>query len=101
MELKVSVKNDRQRRAELERVRDQRPDNSDGAVRHQERPWTGEENPVELGELKVTRYETADAVATITLDRPDRLNAWTGRMNTEYRALLARAPRIGPSGSSW
>jgi enoyl-CoA hydratase/carnithine racemase len=46
---------------------------------------------VELGELKVTRYETADAVATITLDRPDRLNAWTGRMNTEYRALLTRA----------
>jgi enoyl-CoA hydratase/carnithine racemase len=46
---------------------------------------------VELFELKVTRYETTDAVATITLDRPDRLNAWTGRMNTEYRSLLARA----------
>jgi enoyl-CoA hydratase/carnithine racemase len=46
---------------------------------------------VELGELKVTRYETTDAVATITLDRPERLNAWTGRMNTEYRSLLARA----------
>jgi len=46
---------------------------------------------VELGELKVTRYEVADAVATITLDRPERLNAWTGRMNTEYRSLLARA----------
>ncbi len=46
---------------------------------------------MELGELKVTRYETTDAVATITLDRPERLNAWTGRMNTEYRALLARA----------
>jgi enoyl-CoA hydratase/carnithine racemase len=46
---------------------------------------------VEIGELKVTRYETNDAVATITLDRPERLNAWTGRMNTEYRSLLARA----------
>jgi len=46
---------------------------------------------VELGELKVTRYEASDAVATITLDRPARLNAWTGRMNTEYRSLLARA----------
>jgi enoyl-CoA hydratase/carnithine racemase len=42
-------------------------------------------------ELKVTRYEQDGAVATITLDRPERLNAWTGRMNTEYRALLARA----------
>jgi enoyl-CoA hydratase/carnithine racemase len=46
---------------------------------------------VDLGELKVTRYEVEQSIATITLDRPDRLNAWTGRMNTEYRALLARA----------
>ena len=46
---------------------------------------------MELGELKVTRYGVSDAVATITLDRPERLNAWTGRMNTEYRSLLARA----------
>jgi enoyl-CoA hydratase/carnithine racemase len=46
---------------------------------------------VDQSELKVTRYETAGAVATITLQRPERLNAWTGRMNTEYRSLLARA----------
>jgi enoyl-CoA hydratase/carnithine racemase len=46
---------------------------------------------MELEELKVTRYAVADAIATITLHRPDRLNAWTGRMHTEYRALLARA----------
>jgi len=46
---------------------------------------------VELDELKVTGYETAGAVATITLQRPERLNAWTGRMNTEYRWLLAQA----------
>jgi enoyl-CoA hydratase/carnithine racemase len=46
---------------------------------------------MELAELKVTRYEVADAVATITLVRPERLNAWTGRMHSEYRALLARA----------
>jgi enoyl-CoA hydratase/carnithine racemase len=46
---------------------------------------------VELSELKVTRYGVGDAVATITLHRPERLNAWTGRMHTEYRALLARA----------
>lgn len=42
-------------------------------------------------DLKVTRYETADRVAVITLNRPERLNAWTGRMHTEYRWLLARA----------
>jgi enoyl-CoA hydratase/carnithine racemase len=42
-------------------------------------------------ELKVTRYEVADRIATITLDRPTRLNAWTGRMHTEYRHNVARA----------
>ena len=46
---------------------------------------------MDLADLKVTRYEVRDRVATVTLDRPDRLNAWTGRMHTEYRALLARA----------
>jgi enoyl-CoA hydratase/carnithine racemase len=46
---------------------------------------------VELADLKVTRYEVHDRVATVTLDRPDRLNAWTGRMHAEYRALLDRA----------
>jgi enoyl-CoA hydratase/carnithine racemase len=46
---------------------------------------------MDLADLKVTRYEVEHAVATITLVRPERLNAWTGRMHTEYRALLARA----------
>ena len=50
---------------------------------------------MELDELKVTAYGVADAVATITLQRPERLNAWTGRMNTEYRALLGRAAADG------
>ena len=42
-------------------------------------------------ELKVTLYEVADGIATITLNRPQRLNSWTGRMHTEYRWLLAQA----------
>ncbi|HSL58412.1 MAG TPA: enoyl-CoA hydratase-related protein [Acidimicrobiales bacterium] len=42
-------------------------------------------------ELKTIRYDVADRIATITLDRPHRLNAWTGRMHTEYRWALARA----------
>jgi enoyl-CoA hydratase/carnithine racemase len=46
---------------------------------------------VELTELKVTRYEVSERVATITLHRPERLNAWTGRMHAEYRWLLDRA----------
>ncbi len=48
--------------------------------------WTD----VELSDLKVTRYEVRNRVATITLNRPERLNAWTGRMHAEYRALLQR-----------
>jgi len=48
---------------------------------------------VDLSELKVTRYVVRERVATITLHRPERLNAWTGRMHAEYRALLEQAAR--------
>jgi enoyl-CoA hydratase/carnithine racemase len=46
---------------------------------------------VEPSDLEVTRYEVADRVATITLHRPERLNAWTAQMNAEYRSCLRRA----------
>lgn len=46
-------------------------------------------------ELKTTRWNIGagdDAsIATITLSRPHRHNAWTGRMHTEMRHLLQRA----------
>jgi len=42
-------------------------------------------------ERKVTAYSVDDRVATITLSRPERLNAWTGRMSLEYRTALAEA----------
>jgi enoyl-CoA hydratase/carnithine racemase len=42
-------------------------------------------------DLEVTRYAVADRVATITLHRPERLNAWTAQMNAEYRSCLQRA----------
>jgi enoyl-CoA hydratase/carnithine racemase len=42
-------------------------------------------------ELHAVRYQVSDRVATVTLDRPERLNAWTGRMHTEYRWCLAQA----------
>jgi enoyl-CoA hydratase/carnithine racemase len=38
----------------------------------------------------VVLVDVAERVATVTLNRPDRLNAWTGRMETEYRAAMAR-----------
>ncbi|MGY1633751.1 enoyl-CoA hydratase-related protein [Geodermatophilus sp. SYSU D01186] len=37
------------------------------------------------------RYEVADGVATITLDRPDRMNAFTAVMATELAAAAAAA----------
>ncbi|MGE3077013.1 MAG: enoyl-CoA hydratase-related protein [Dehalococcoidia bacterium] len=42
-------------------------------------------------ELKATRYAVEERIATITLARPHRLNAWTGRMHTEYRWCLEQA----------
>lgn len=39
-------------------------------------------------ELKATRYDITDGVAVVTLARPKRRNAWTGRMHTEYRWIL-------------
>jgi enoyl-CoA hydratase/carnithine racemase len=44
-------------------------------------------------DLHAVRYGVADRIATVTLDRPHRLNAWTGRMHTEYRWCLAEAER--------
>lgn len=42
-------------------------------------------------ELKVVRYEVCERIAVITLNRPERLNTWTGRMHHEYRHCLALA----------
>jgi len=42
-------------------------------------------------QLKATDLTIADAIATIWLNRPERMNAWTGRMHTEYRWCLAEA----------
>lgn len=42
-------------------------------------------------ETKVTTWELADGVGVITLNRPERLNAWTNRMGVEYRHLLLAA----------
>ncbi len=41
-------------------------------------------------ELKTTQLEVDGNVGVIRLNRPDRMNAWTGRMHTEYRWLLQK-----------
>jgi enoyl-CoA hydratase/carnithine racemase len=45
-------------------------------------------SPSEFTEL---RYEIDDGVALVTLNRPDRRNAWSGAMATEYRWALDHA----------
>ena len=40
-------------------------------------------------ELKSTRFDVDGHVGTVWLHRPERHNAWTGRMHTEYRWILA------------
>ncbi|RMH69679.1 MAG: enoyl-CoA hydratase [Actinomyces sp.] len=42
-------------------------------------------------DLKTTRWDVDDGVGVLTLSRPARHNAWTGRMHTEVRHLLALA----------
>src|SRR5215472_233556 len=42
-------------------------------------------------EAAVTRYEVEESVATITLDRPERHNAWTTAMGVQYFDHLERA----------
>jgi len=41
--------------------------------------------------MEQIRYEVADHVLTITLNRPDRLNAWTPQMSRELLEALDRA----------
>jgi enoyl-CoA hydratase/carnithine racemase len=36
-------------------------------------------------------YDVAERIATITLNRPEKLNAWTGQMGLEVRAAMAAA----------
>jgi enoyl-CoA hydratase/carnithine racemase len=40
-------------------------------------------------ELTAVRFEIDERVATVWLHRPHRHNAWTGRMHSEYRSVLA------------
>ena len=40
-----------------------------------------------------TLYQVSDRVATITLNRPDKLNAWTAVMEQEVRASMYEAEK--------
>ena len=43
------------------------------------------------GGYEQIRYEVTGDVAIITLNRPDRLNAWTRRMSAEYTDAVGTA----------
>lgn len=44
-------------------------------------------------DLKEVIFEVSENIATITLNRPTKLNAWTFQMETEYRIAMAEAER--------
>ena len=44
-------------------------------------------------EWKTVLYEAGDGIGLITLNRPERNNAWTGRMALEYRTAMQLAER--------
>ncbi len=44
-----------------------------------------------MADEDVVLWEEVDGVATLTLNRPDRMNAWTGAMEARYFDLLERA----------
>jgi enoyl-CoA hydratase/carnithine racemase len=44
-------------------------------------------------DYKELLYEVSEGIATVTLSRPEKLNAWTMRMEAEYRHAMAGAER--------
>ena len=55
-------------------------------------PETGRSNEPETRlEFTELRYAVTDRVASITFDRPDRLNAWTPTLEAELREAIRRA----------
>lgn len=42
-------------------------------------------------DFEAIKYEVSEGIATITLNRPDRLNAWTRQMENEVRIAMQKA----------
>src|SRR5436309_9912685 len=48
---------------------------------------------------EVVLYRVEDGVAVITLNRPERMNAWTGKLQAQYFEHLAEADQSGEVGA--
>jgi len=48
---------------------------------------------VSLSDLQTVRYDVAEGIATLTLNRPDKLNAFTARMRDEMIAVFDETDR--------
>ena len=57
------------------------------------------DNTVSPTDYDTIRYEVAGEIATITLDRPEQLNAWTPRMAEELADAIGRANGDAAIGS--
>src|SRR5260221_10595802 len=57
-------------------------------MKGREKPKTEGTTPMAYAEIL---YVVADGVATVTLNRPERLNAWTGVMHREVKAAMRAA----------
>jgi enoyl-CoA hydratase/carnithine racemase len=69
------------------RVREDAPGDAPAVARDRVRCELGEEDEV----YREILYRVEDPTATLTLNRPDRLNAWTDRMGIEVKHALAQA----------
>ena len=54
---------------------------------------TQSKEDVAMADYQTILTDAADGVATITLNRPDRLNAWTGQMARDVRGAVFAAGR--------
>ena len=57
----------------------------------QRRPRDDAQPDAGADDLRAIRWEVADHVGRLTLARPHRRNAWTGRMHAEYRWAMTQA----------
>src|ERR1700723_630756 len=67
------------------------PSDKAGGARHQSKHFNALRYNLSAMAQQEILYQVSDRVATITLNRPDKLNAWTAVMEQEVRAAMLEA----------